>query len=94
MRGCLDASAYQQLAGRYLPLLSPTLHPSPLPPTLAPATELTLDEATAAAAAQRQHLQGQIDARTTELASILAHLRLVEQAIADLEQLRQQGMDQ
>ncbi|KAL4449362.1 hypothetical protein ABPG77_007006 [Micractinium sp. CCAP 211/92] len=56
--------------------------------------ELTLDEATAAAAAQRQHLQGQIDARTTELASILAHLRLVEQTLADLEQLRQQGMDQ
>ncbi|KAL4448163.1 hypothetical protein ABPG75_005382 [Micractinium tetrahymenae] len=53
--------------------------------------ELTLDEAQAAAAAWRRHLQGQVDARTAELAGFLAHLRLVEQALADLEQLRQQG---
>lgn len=55
--------------------------------------ELTLDEATAAAAARRQHLQGRIDASSAELAGILAHLRLVEQALADLQQLRQQGID-
>lgn len=63
------------------------------PCALPAAAELTLGEAAAAAAARRQHLQGQVDARTAELAGILAHLRLVEQALADLEQLRQQGMD-
>lgn len=62
-------------------------------PRLLPAAELTLDEATAAAAARRQHLQGRIDASSAELAGILAHLRLVEQALADLQQLRQQGID-
>lgn len=49
-----------------------------------PPAELTLDEALRAAALRREHLQAQVDARTSEVAGIRAHLRLVEQALADL----------
>lgn len=53
--------------------------------------ELSLDEARAAAALRREHLQRQADARAGEVVSVRAHLRLVEQALGDLAALQQQA---
>lgn len=53
----------------------------------AAAAELTLDEAKAAAELRQAHLQGLLDGRSSEVARIRAHLRLVEQALADLARL-------
>ncbi|PRW45056.1 UXT-like protein [Chlorella sorokiniana] len=53
--------------------------------------ELTLDEAKAAAERRRRHLEGLLDARSGEVARIRAHLRLVEQALADLAGLTEGG---
>lgn len=55
-----------------------------LPAAYLPGAELTLDEAKAAAELRRAHLQGLLDARTGEVDRIRAHLRLVEQSLADL----------
>ena len=56
--------------------------------------ELTLEEAGRAAAARRQHLQAQVDARTRELTGVTAHLRLVEQALGGLAELQLQAQAQ
>lgn len=59
-----------------------------MPASLPGHAELTLDEARAAAALRREHLHTQVEAQSSKMAGILAHLRLVEQALSDLEELQ------